>query len=361
MKKYIKISLLVILFSFKNYGQLSDTFEKSNIELVNGKKEQGLIKLGDKEEMANNIIFFKNGNQSAIFYSPSEVNRVVLNNGEIYVTLKIKINRNKKEIDVFAKQLIEGKASLYKSTYNSSDFFIIINKGISYVLQNDKIDNNEFVSFNYEGYFKLALEDIYPSEKKITFSESNFIKLVSEYNKLNGGISKIIEYKNKPIHYFIGFVGLGIPNKFGAKEFFIQSTYRTYFPRFSKNTALNIGLNYYNYQYSEEYVNFWNSGISKFNYKTNLISAPIQIQKNILNKKIRPFISLGLNLSYIKNEDQFGNSQIDKGFQNSFGIGLAYGLGVEYDVYKNIMLKGEFKNEIFSHLLLVGIGYNFSK
>jgi hypothetical protein len=358
MKKIIFVFLFILLFYSKNYGQLVDSFEKANIELFNGEKYEGLVKIGDKYDMAKQIIFKRTGSVSEVFYTPTEIKKLTLNNGEIYVALNIKVNKNKTELVLFGKQLIDGLASLYQGEYEADDIFIISNNGINYVLQNDKIRQTELVKFNYEGYLKLALEDIFNTQKKINFNEKEFVKLVLEYNKSKGTDSKVVEYKSKPIHYYLGFLGMGIPNRMGDSELFVQSMYRTYFPNFSKSTSLNIGLSYYNYKYSEEFSNIYGN---KFmvDYKTNLISLPIQIQQNILNKKIRPFFYLGINLSYIKSEDQYGNSQVGNGLQNNFGVGLLYGAGLEFDVYKKLLIKSELRSEIFGHLLLVGIGYNF--
>lgn len=360
MNKHIVVLLFILLFNSKNYGQLVDTFEKGNVELLNGEKHEGLVKLDDKFDMSKQIIFKKTGSVSEVLYTPMQIKKLTLNNGEIYVALNVKVNKNKTELALFGKQLIDGKASLYQGVYEGDDIFIIRNNDINYVLQNDKIKQTELAKFNYEGYLKLALEDIYGTQKKINFNESEFVKLVLEYNKSKGIDSKIADYKTKPIHYYLGFLGMGIPNRMGDSEFFVQTMYRTYFPNFSKSTSLNMGLSYYNYKYSEEYYNIYGS---KFlvDYKTSLFSLPIQVQQNILNKKTRPFFYLGINLSYVKSEDQFGNSQVSNGLQNNFGIGLLYGAGLEFDVYRRLIVKSELRNEIFGHLLLVGIGYNFAK
>lgn len=360
MKKIIIVLLVTVLFNNKNYGQLVDAYEKGNIELFSGEKFEGEVKLEDKFHIAKQIVFRKAGALYEVFYTPMEIKKATLNNGEIYVALKVKVNKNKKELALFGKQLIEGKASLYQGVYEDDDIFIISNNDTNYVLQNDKIEHTELVKFNYEGYLKLALEDIYGVQKIVNFDKSEFVRFVLEYNKSKGIDSKVFEYKSKPIHYYLGFLGMGIPNSMGDSEFFIQSMYRTYLPRYSKSTSLNFGLSYYFYKYSEESSK---SDGNKFtvDYKTNLISIPFQLQQNILNKKIRPFFYVGINLSYIKSEDQFGNSKVSDGLQNNFGIGLLYGAGLEFDVYKKLLFKSELRNEIFGHLLLVGIGYNFSK
>lgn len=141
-------------------------------------------------------------------------------------------------------------------------------------------------------------------------------------------------------------------------EYYIQAVYRTYFPKLSRSTSINIGLNYFRHRYSEMNASF---PYDKINYTSNLISLPLQVQQNILNKNIRPYFFAGVNASILKIVDENGNSQIQKGFQKSFGVGILYGAGIEVDIYKGLMVKSEYRYENYSHLILLGIGYIFSK
>jgi opacity protein-like surface antigen len=85
------------------------------------------------------------------------------------------------------------------------------------------------------------------------------------------------------------------------------------------------------------------------------------LQQNLFNKSFRPYVSAGLDLSYFKYTNNKGISQIGKGVQNNFGVGFLYSAGIEADLYKGLMLRGEYRYEVFSHLLMLGIAYNFSK
>ena len=193
--------------------------------------------------------------------------------------------------------------------------------------------------------------------EKISFNEKDFRSIITQYNKSSGYENKIITDKTKPIHFIIASAGGMIKNN-DENEIFFQLNYRTYFPSVSRSTSLNIGLNYFIYKYAET-GNSLNR--NKIFYTSTLISLPLQIQKNILNKNIRPYAFAGLSVNYSKVTDDKNNAQIQSGFQKNFGIGLLYGAGIEVDIYKGLMLKSEYRYEIFSHLILFGIGYHFSK
>jgi len=59
--------------------------------------------------------------------------------------------------------------------------------------------------------------------------------------------------------------------------------------------------------------------------------------------------------------DDKKNSLIEDGLQMNYGLGILYGTGIELDINKRIMLKSEFRYQLFNHLILFGIGYKFSK
>ena len=124
---------------------------------------------------------------------------------------------------------------------------------------------------------------------------------------------------------------------------------RKYYPKISNSTSLNFGVSYFNYKIEEQ--NATNTA--------SLLSIPLQIQQNLFNKNIRPYIFAGLSLNYLIANDNNGNSILEKGFQKTYGINLLYGVGIEIDIFKGFYLKSEYRNEAYSHPILFGIGYVF--
>lgn len=349
---------LIICFSFiYAKAQLVDTFEKGTIMTIENVKIDGYIKTEDLSNLSSKICFkLAETDVKYINYDTTQIKSFQTETGKTFDLLSFKINNNRAAIKVFASLILKGEISLYKTIYKSKTFYIIVTKDENYVLQNDEQISFEtnIIKHNYLGVINLATEGFSSkNNQKIPFKEIDFIKIISEYNASKGYQSKEVTYNEKIIHYFILNIGGGL--KKGESELFFQAMYRLYYPKISRSTSLNLGLNYFNYQFPE--LNKSNTS----NFKESLISTPLQIQQNILNKNIRPYIFLGLNFSYLKIVDDKNNSLIKDGFQRNYGIGILYGAGIEIDLYKGIMLKSEFRQELFTHLILFGIGYNFSK
>lgn len=350
--------LLCCVAFFLSYNisiaQLNDTYEKGTIFLSNGDKTEGYIKTEDLSKLSSEICFKPALTDLKCFsYTTSQIKSFYTENGKIFDLLTILINNNSKEITVFANLILQGKASLYKSVHESQEFFIIANNNTLYVLQNDKLElwETEKRKYNYRGYLNIATEGFTNTDKNIEFNEKKFIEIISGYNTSKGFKSEKVMYKEKKITYINANAGVGF--KTHATEFYFQGMYRMYYPKISRSTSINAGLSYYNYSYSESY------GRGTIEYTQTLTSVPIQFQQNLLNKNFRPYLFAGFDLSYLKVVENENNPLIDKDFIKKIGVGLLYGGGLELDIYKNLMLKCEYRNEIFRHLLLFGIGYNF--
>ena len=349
---------LIVCFSFHNAkAQLKDIFEKGTIITNENIKLDGYIKTNDLSHLSSEICF-KSAEKDVkyINYNTTQLKSFRTETGKIFDLFSIKINNNSKEIAVFANLILKGQTSLYKTIYKSATFYIVVTKDENYVLQDDEIISGEtsIKRYNFQGVLNIATEGfLLNNYQKIPFSEIDFIKIISEFNASKGYKSMKVTYDEKNIHYYFLNIGGGV--KKDESEIFFQAIYRLYFPTISRNTSLNLGLNYFNYQFSKSAY-----GTTSL-YKESLISVPFQLQQNILNKNIRPYLFTGLSLCYLMAVDDKNNSFIENGFQKNFGIGFSYGAGLEIDIYKKFILKSEFRNEIFNHLILFGIGYNFSK
>ncbi len=350
------IIFLIFCFSFHYANaQLNDAFEKGTITTIENEKKEGYIKTDDLSHLSSEVCFKSTENEAKYnCYNTSQIKSFQTETGKTYDMLSIKINDGSIEIAVFANLILLGETSLYKTVYDAKTFYIVVREDKNYVLQNDEIVFNEVRKYNYEGLLNVATEGFFMRNfSEIAFTEKDFIKVITQYNASKGNKSKVLTYKEKNIRYSILTIGGG--GRKNESEFFLQANYRLFNPKISKSTSLNFGLNYYKYQFREV------SGNKIDGFKQSLISFPLQLQQNILNKSIRPYIFAGLNLSYLKVVDNNNNSLIQNGIQSNFGIGSLFGLGIEIDIYKGIMLKSESRYEVFSHLTLFGVSYNFSK
>jgi len=366
MKKYLSFLFLVLIL-YKNslHAQLRDSYIQGSVELQTGQALNGYIKDDELAKMNYKISYKENeADKSFTIYDTSQIKSFRLDDGEIYELLRFRGQYMTDDIAVLGKLIIRGKASLYKIIYNSDILYLVKNEEKVYVLQNDKMDKSQMSTELTKYYFKSRLKEAvsHPAisldkVEKISFNEKKFVEVIKEYNGLSGSENQVTTVKKKPVHFIIASMG-GMYMNSNRKEIYFQGIFRTYFPKISRGLSLNTGFNYFNYK------NLIKRGRWPFNEvidKTySLATIPFQLQQNFLNKKIRPYAFVGANISYLKITDQSDISQIDKGLQNSFGVALLFGGGIEADIYKGIMLKTEYRDENFAHLVLVGIGYNFS-
>lgn len=174
------------------HGQLKYFYVKGNIELLTGQTVRGFIK-DDEIAKMNYKISFKatEEDKNIIMYDTSQIKSFTLDDGDIFELLRFRGHDMENDVSVLAKLIIRGKASLYKTFYNSDDIYIIINGGRTYVLKNDKQNwgtQSAEVSRNFFKNFLGAAVDDIPTLKnkieRITFNEKEISSIVSDYNKL---------------------------------------------------------------------------------------------------------------------------------------------------------------------------------
>ena len=361
-KTILSIAFLCLFAPF-SLAQLTANFEKGSIVQTNGQKLEGYIKTEALEALSKSICFKTEVDKdNCSLFDTETIQSFQTENGKIFELITTKINKNTTEIKTFGNLIVSGKASLYKTVFDDEEMYIIKNEGVFYVLQNLKLVDGEVElrDYNYRGYLNIATEGFTNNRTYIEFSESNFIKVINDYNASKGVESKQTAYLEKSIGYYIGFVGGGFVSN--ENEIFGQFYYRKFFPKISQNTSLNIGLSYYFYRYLDPIIVKYIPQIEMIDSYTNfqLVSVPLEVRQDLLNNKIRPNVFAGFNFSYASKTNNLSIYKNNDGFQNNFGIGLIYGVGIEADITKQIMIKAEYRKEIFDHLLLFGIGYNFS-
>ena len=357
--KNFKIIFLIQFFLIFNLSsaQLKEIFEKGTITRKGGTKVNGFIRNDDLKYKLYKTCFKQSlSDDNCVVYDTNQLKSFKTEKGEVFDLMTLSINNKTIEVTLFAKKIVEGEVALYKAIYNSNVFYIISKNETKYILQKDLFisGQTEVKRYNYLGILNIATDNfpIKTNNTLIEYSENNFKEIINQYNKSLGFESKTIKLKEKATNFLILTAGTGFTEDNGS-EYFFQLTNRIYYPNFSKNTSLNIGLNYYNLSFNDRLEGDVNQ---------SLISLPFQIQYNFINKNIRPFVFSGINISYNKRVDNDGNSLLDdKGFQKDFGFSFLFGGGIEIDLYKGLMIKSEYRYETFNHGILFGLAYNFSK
>lgn len=167
------------------------------------------------------------------------VKSLSLENGETYELTRYKGKYMTETASVLAKLIVKGRASLYQAFYKGDGVFIITKNGTTYPLQNDKLELGltELTTYDYKIVLNSAIYDAGISRNKIektSFDENDFIALVTEYNNSVNSDNKVIAIKRKPVRYIIAYAGGMIKNS-KEKEVYVQTIYRTYFPKISRS------------------------------------------------------------------------------------------------------------------------------
>ncbi len=338
---------------------MKEEYLPGTIAMNSGETLFGFIK-SENLDRANTTVNFKKllSDKKSILLKDSLVSSVNFNNGETFVVLHIMPDSQQDSVSLFARLIVKGKASMYKTMYLKDEMYVIVRDGITYPLQPNTLESGEMEVTNhfYRFYLKsaLQLDELVTMIDEVTYSRESFVKLVTEYNKRVSSENTLINIKYKPIHFTIIEMGGGQSSK-DNYEIYFRGLYRSYFPYISRSTSLNIGVQYYQYNY-QEYNYFANA-----NFSRKLFAIPIQLQQNLLNKWFRPYLSTGINLSYISDVNEAGLDyrNVSSGFQQNYGFNLIFSAGIEVDIIKGFMARAEYRFEDYTHPRLFGVGYHF--
>ncbi|ADY53007.1 hypothetical protein Pedsa_2462 [Pseudopedobacter saltans DSM 12145] len=328
-------------------AQIKETFVKGQLDLENGTSHQGYFKRETLKSMRNGVTFKKELADDGKYYKASDVKEAKFETGEIFRTISCLDAANQKKEIFLASLLVDGKTCLYESVFEEDFIYILSKEGEYAWLQDDKIIDGSLKRF----YFRNKLAALLSSDKisyssfgNIGFNDKELIKIVSLYNNQESSKNIVIQKNVDKLTFLV--IGLsGMYKNNNEQEYNASVVYRSYFPSLSQSTSLNIGLNYY--------YNIHTNNRDKF--KRQLYTLPLFLRQNLLRKSIRPYVDIGLNVSYI--EDKFfdtNRNAISKGFQQDYGLGFLVGGGVETDIFKHFQIKAEYKFENYNHLLMAG-------
>ena len=154
--------LLLLKLPALLFAQLTDEYIKGEIHLKNKEIKDGFIKNEDFRRMSYKIAFKQTQDQViATTYDTSSVQNFMMDDGEIFESLRYLPNSGKDSITSFARLILKGKASLYLVFYRTLPIYIVVNNNLTYPVQDDEmpINTGEMVQNFYKSYLKNALQD----------------------------------------------------------------------------------------------------------------------------------------------------------------------------------------------------------
>jgi hypothetical protein len=183
---------------------------------------------------------------------------------------------------------------------------------------------------------------------------------ISYHNKF---MIKELGYKNAGILFPLNLGVIGVSfSQFGYNLYNENIIGLGFARNFGDKLRIGIKLDYLFFNFSDEYedqsVPTFELGLQ---YQINeslclgaYIFNPINVKLKTINRDKIPVI-MRLGLSYYLNEAFLITSEIEENFEYDF----SYRFGLEYEIYKNILLRSGF--QFNPGLFTFGIGYNYHK
>lgn len=354
------LTIVLVFQSFFSAAQLQDQYLKSFIQFATGRKETALV-LNEETEKLNYAVSVKDSSlkSSKKTYSAYEILSIDFENGKKFRQIKFAKHASKDTLTVLGRLLVVGKIELYQAYLNGAELLMAVKGREIFLLQDDEFSSNDLkVKRNFfRSYLVNALKDAPESIRtkayKINFNNKAISQLILDYNKLHERPSEIIKQKKENKKFWIAGASFKTTkdNPYGIWGFI---NYRLYITDFSRSTSINTGMHYYNYQFKTSV-----SPTSVVTSTRSIASIPIFVQQNLSNKKVRPYLFAGVNISYVNTKAGSLEFEDAKGFQGSFGLHMLGGAGIEWNVIPKLMIKGDYHYENVLHGFMGGVAYIF--
>lgn len=355
--------LLTIAFIFHSSilsAQLHDQYLNGSIQFADGRTETVLL-LNEETEKLNYSVSVKDSShkKSKKTYSASEILAFEFENGKKFRQITFTSHGSEDSITVLGRLIVTGRITLFQVYQNNAELLVAVKDEEIFPMQKDEFTSldTEIKKHYYNSYLLSALRDapgpFREKATKIDFNEKDISRLILDYNKLYDGPAEIVKTKTENRSFWIAGASFKKTKEYpyGILGFI---NYRLYITDFSRSTSFNLGLHYYNYQFQTTY-----SPITTVTSTRSIASLPVFVQQNLLNKRIRPYLFAGVNISYINTKADKRGYEDAKGFQRNYGFNILGGGGIELNVIPNLMLKADYRYENVLHGFMGGVAVLF--
>jgi hypothetical protein len=359
--KVLAFSLLLVIVCSKSFSQVTVSFEKGYYTDNSGIRHDGFIKNEPLTTLNSRILFKQNETDEPVTLTVKDVKDFGIG-VEVYERLTYdEYNvRTNKTAGKTAFVRVEGKSllSLYEGSDNNRTIYLLTKDGRVYLLKNDFTESNQLQAFNFKLNIQAATAPCITIDRinKTPFTEKAIKKIVTDYNKCRGDSVSFAMTNSKKVVDYIQPQLLGMNYGNDKKQITVGLVYRRYIPKISDLTSLNLGVYYFNFTHK--------GGVFTFDpddmLTLSIISIPFTIQQNFLRGNFRPFIFAGPAVEYVGSikGNLINEDFLPKGFGKPLGITLTGGAGIEWNVTKELIIKSEYRYEVISQRVTIGLAYN---
>jgi hypothetical protein len=360
----LTFALLLSFLSLHSFAQKN--FTTGYIVKINGDTIHGYLQEEVREELFLKIKF-KPDNIDAIFqtFTPSEVKAFKFESGNLYKSISFinTLEDSSKMQTRFALQLVEGTYNLFSYIINERIYFVITGNDLSDLLYNSAYNNNGELKIESNYTTKLTLLAsacdkyvLHPEE--VSYNEKEVAKFISQLDNCVSPNTVSTDYYQKPkiqtqIILFAGGLPMGSRNQFSA-----EGMIRLIYPQLSKKISINIGVRYSHTTKTEIDRDDGNFKFTR-TIKDGVFSVPLTLQYSFLTWVIRPYVSSGFGLAYLKEETTNIQNALYIPPQNQFKLSVIGAIGIEGYITKRLFVKAEWRYELLVQYPAIGIAYRF--
>jgi len=368
MNKTILLISLALSFSSLCYSQFREGFIITN----DNKTTYGYINFEGSIINSDRCEFRSQPDDETQIFKPGEIKAYRFNNSKFFSSMEIPVNNVPKT--VFIEWLIKGRVSIltYSASVSEVIYFLLLEDGslieLTNTLQTVRSDGMiyEHKRQEYKGTLNYYLRDcptLKPKIEALLLNSKPLINLAKEYHAITCDSLDCIIYedKDRKLKYTIGVSGSflsshltlnsGKPevvynsNNLGYGIAFKAENLPVVSPKFSAKLYLMLYSSLFRYDTTVIWSHFPELLHAKIAgedrmFEVKYIRMPIQVTYKFSQKKINPFISLGIIINFRYSYTKYSQYLIDYALDNqgyTLGstalltqFGLNSGAGLEF-------------------------------
>lgn len=361
MKKTALFILTVFPFILVAQSDLKTGF----IVKTTGDTVKGYLKQISEKQLDNKVAFNSNISSDPAIFTTKEIECFGYEGGNTYAKVSYIHPIDLTKHERFAKILVNGYYTLFSFWQKDISYFVVKDKNDStYLLFDDHFSKASGIldeKGNYKNqllYLSFNCRGLSASIDYLEYSQTSLTKYVNDINKcLAPGTKSSIAYKkdktNLNVYAYAGGMAVSKGHEFSGRVMV-----RLTIPTLDKNVSFNGGVNYISYQ-KTSFVDVYYPGNKKEQTEDrSIVSVPLSIQYSISSKWIRPYLDAGVCFDYIKTDNNL-NYANQKQHNTKFGGSFLVAIGIEGYVTKKLMIKADWRYELFLHYPTIGVGYFF--
>ncbi|MGC4038185.1 MAG: outer membrane beta-barrel protein [Chitinophagaceae bacterium] len=362
MKKFLlSLFLAIPLFLFSQEKLVPGFIIKRSEDTV-----KGYVSLTTEKRIEDRILFSTDLSSSPATYTLTDITSFGYAGGNSYDKVIFTDPADSLPKERFAKRLVEGYYRLYMFWKQDKRFFVLNTyRDSTYLLYDDNTNSLGFSSEkgNYMDkllFLSVNCDAVRKSLDGLGYTEKDMSNYV---NRLNDCLqpseqNAIVYKKNKSRFGLYAYAGGFIA---GSKyEYTGRIIAKFTLPALDNNTSLNTGINYMTNKRTHIVKNISDLTTSEKAQYRNIVSIPMTIQYSFTQGIIRPYVDAGLSLDYIETKTQHDYDSKYNDDKRS-GLGVIFSAGIEGYITHRLMVKADWRYELFAHYPTIGIGYHFVK